>query len=115
MLLTEPLDYLLTVNALDSCELVLSDSGGLQEEAPALGKPVLVLRHSTERPEAVDAGTARLVGTDEDAIVEAVTELLDDPEAYAAMARPESPFGDGHASDRIVDALVRHSSSERAA
>jgi UDP-N-acetylglucosamine 2-epimerase (non-hydrolysing) len=103
--LTEPLDYLSTVNVLDSSELVLSDSGGLQEEAPALGKPVLVLRHSTERPEAVEAGNARLVGTDQDLIVEAASELLDDPEAYAAMARPESPFGDGRASERIVEAL----------
>jgi UDP-N-acetylglucosamine 2-epimerase (non-hydrolysing) len=108
VLLTEPLDYLLTVQALDSSELVLSDSGGLQEEAPALGKPVLVLRHSTERQEAVEAGNARLVGTDENAIVEAATELLDDPEAYAAMARPESPFGDGQASERIADALEQH-------
>ncbi len=115
VLLTEPLDYLLTVNALDSCELVLSDSGGLQEEAPALGKPVLVLRHSTERPEAVEAGTARVVGTDENAIVEAATELLDDPEAYAAMARPESPFGDGQASERIVAALEQQMSADRAA
>jgi UDP-N-acetylglucosamine 2-epimerase (non-hydrolysing) len=106
--LTDPLDYLSTVHVLDSCQLVLSDSGGLQEEAPALGKPVLVLRHSTERPEAIESGNARLVGTDQDLIVEAVTELLDDADAYAAMARPESPFGDGRASLRVVEALEKH-------
>lgn len=103
--LTDPLDYLSTVHVLDTSQLVLSDSGGLQEEAPALGKPVLVLRESTERPEAIETGNARLVGTDQDLIVEAVNELLDDGDAYAAMARPESPFGDGHASLRIADAL----------
>lgn len=106
--LTDPLDYLSTVHVLDSSQLVLSDSGGLQEEAPALGKPVLVLRHSTERPEAIETGNARLVGTDQDLIVEAVNELLDDEAAYAAMARPESPFGDGQASLRIVEALAQH-------
>ncbi len=113
--LIEPLDYLSTVHVLDSCQLVLSDSGGLQEEAPALGKPVLVLRHSTERPEAVEAGTARLVGTEEDAIVEAANELLDDADAYAAMARPESPFGDGRASERVVEALEKRAPFLRAA
>jgi len=104
--LCEPLDYLSLVGLLDSCDLVLTDSGGLQEEAPALGKPVLVLRETTERPEAVDAGVARLVGTDQDAIVGFAETLLDDPEAYAAMAHPENPFGDGQASRRIVRRLL---------
>ncbi len=113
--LTDPLDYLSTVHVLDSSQLVLSDSGGLQEEAPALGKPVLVLRHTTERPEAVEAGTSRLVGTDEDVIVDAATDLLDDADAYAAMAHAESPFGDGHASARVVEALAQHTSALRAA
>jgi UDP-N-acetylglucosamine 2-epimerase (non-hydrolysing) len=104
--LCEPLDYLSLVNVLDSSELVLTDSGGLQEEAPALGKPVLVLRDTTERPEAVAAGGARLVGTDAAAIVDSAHGLLDDAEAYAAMARPRSPFGDGNASRRIVRSLL---------
>jgi UDP-N-acetylglucosamine 2-epimerase (non-hydrolysing) len=101
-----PLDYLSLVNVLDSCDLVLTDSGGLQEEAPTLGKPVLVLRDTTERPEAVEAGVARLVGTDPLAIVEAAEALLDDPVAYAAMALPSNPFGDGQASRRIVQTLA---------
>ena len=101
-----PLDYLSLVNVLDSCDLVLTDSGGLQEEAPTLGKPVLVLRDTTERPEAVAAGVARLVGTDPFAIVGAAETLLDDPAAYAAMALPTNPFGDGQASRRIVQALA---------
>ncbi len=87
--------------------LILSDSGGVQEEAPALGKPVLVLRETTERPEAVTAGVTRLVGTQTDAIRAAAQELLDDPVAYAAMARRESPYGDGRAAARIVDTLRR--------
>jgi UDP-N-acetylglucosamine 2-epimerase (non-hydrolysing) len=103
--LSEPLDYLSLVRALDSCDLVVTDSGGLQEEGPALGKPVLVVRDATERPEAIEAGVARLVGTDPDVIVSATSQLLDDPVAYAAMARVESPFGDGRASGRIVNAL----------
>lgn len=113
--LCEPLDYLSIVHLLDSCDLVLSDSGGLQEEAPALGKPVLVLRDTTERLEAVEAGVARLVGTDPDAILGAAGGLLDDPRAYAAMARPANPFGDGRASARVVDALgERHALARRA-
>jgi UDP-N-acetylglucosamine 2-epimerase (non-hydrolysing) len=104
--LCEPLDYLALVNVLDSCDLVLTDSGGLQEEAPTLGKPVLVLRDTTERSEAVDAGVARLVGTMPAVVYAAVARLLDDPAAYAAMAHPENPFGDGRASLRIVEALA---------
>ena len=104
--LCKPLDYLSLVNVLDSCDLVLTDSGGLQEEAPTLGKPVLVLRDTTERPEAVEAGVARLVGTDPFVIVNAAETLLDDAAAYAAMALPQNPFGDGQASRRIVQTLA---------
>ena len=102
--LVEPLDYKALVGAMAGCTLVLTDSGGLQEEAPTLGKPVLVLRHTTERPEAVDAGTARLIGTSASAILREVSRLLTDPAAYNAMARAVNPFGDGHASQRIVEA-----------
>ncbi|MEB3321624.1 MAG: UDP-N-acetylglucosamine 2-epimerase (non-hydrolyzing) [Synechococcaceae cyanobacterium] len=105
--LTEPLDYDRLVAAMRGCTLLLTDSGGLQEEAPALGKPVLVLRRTTERPEAVEAGTARLIGTDSAAIVAETGRLLDDPEAYGAMARAHNPFGDGQASGRIVEAARR--------
>jgi len=86
---------------------VLTDSGGLQEEAPALGKPVLVLRRTTERPEAVAAGTARLIGTDSAAIVAEASRLLTDQDAYGTMARAHNPFGDGQASGRIVAAARR--------
>lgn len=106
--LCEPLDYLALVHVLDSSDLVLTDSGGLQEEAPSLGKPLLVLRDTTERPEAVAAGVARVVGTDSQSVVQAATELLDDNDAYARMAHPENPFGDGRASGRIVDVLAGH-------
>ena len=98
----DPLDYPHFIRALGMADLVLSDSGGVQEEAPALGKPVLVMRETTERPEGIAAGTARLVGTDADRIVREVTRLLDDPEAHAAMARAHNPFGDGHAAERIA-------------
>jgi UDP-N-acetylglucosamine 2-epimerase (non-hydrolysing) len=101
-----PLDYANFVAALAACDLVLSDSGGVQEEAPALGKPVLVMRETTERPEGVAAGTARLVGTDEDRIVSEVFNLLDDSDAYAAMARAHNPFGDGHAAARIAERIA---------
>ncbi len=98
----DPLDYPHFIRALDLAHLVLSDSGGVQEEAPALGKPVLVMRETTERPEGVAAGTARLVGTDTDRIVSGIFTLLDDSHAYSAMARAHNPFGDGHASQRIA-------------
>ena len=101
VVLTEPLDYDRLVAAMKGCTLLLTDSGGLQEEAPALGKPVLVLRRTTERPEAVQAGTAKLIGTDSDAIATEASVLLDQPEAYEAMARAHNPFGDGKASERI--------------
>lgn len=100
--LTEPLDYRELVGAILRSHLLLTDSGGLQEEAPSLGKPVLVLRETTERPEAVIAGVAKLVGTDSTNITNASTQLLSNPEAYNAMANAINPFGDGQASDRIV-------------
>jgi UDP-N-acetylglucosamine 2-epimerase len=87
-------------------KLILTDSGGIQEEAPAFGVPVLVLREVTERPEAVEAGTAKVVGTDTERIVREAFALLDDQAAYDAMARAVNPFGDGHAAERIVDALL---------
>ncbi|WP_244807545.1 non-hydrolyzing UDP-N-acetylglucosamine 2-epimerase [Caballeronia zhejiangensis] len=105
IILTEPLDYIPFVAAMQRATLILSDSGGVQEEAPALGKPVLVLRHETERPEAVEAGVVRLVGTQTDVIVDAVSRLLSDPAEYRTMARGVSPYGDGNAASRIVDVL----------
>ncbi len=102
--LIEPLDYAPFANAMARVDLVLTDSGGLQEEAPALGKPVLVLRDTTERPEAVTAGTVALVGTDEDRIFETGLRLLTDEEAYRKMANAVNPYGDGLASGRIVAA-----------
>ncbi len=104
--LTEPLDYRELVGAIQNCYLLLTDSGGLQEEAPSLGKPVLVLRETTERPEAVTAGTAKLVGTNSESIAGAVSTLLSDPEAYSAMANAINPFGDGQAAPRILE-IVR--------
>jgi len=103
--LIEPLQYLPFVRLMDRAELILTDSGGVQEEAPSLGKPVLVMRDTTERQEAVDAGVVKVVGTDEAAIVAGTLALLDDPRACAAMARIANPYGDGHAAARIVDAL----------
>ena len=112
--LTEPLDYDRLVAAIRGCTLLLTDSGGLQEEAPSLGKPVLVLRRTTERPEAVEAGTARLIGTDADAIEREAGRLLEDAEAYEAMARAHNPFGDGTASTQIVAACAAWISSRAA-
>lgn len=100
--LTEPLDYTELVGAMQRCYLLLTDSGGIQEEAPSLGKPVLVLRENTERPEAIMAGTARLIGTDPDRILQEAGTLLSDLQAYQTMANAISPFGDGQASDLIV-------------
>ena len=104
--LIEPLDYPHFARLLDISHLMLTDSGGVQEEAPALGKPVLVMRETTERPEGIAAGTAKLVGTDADAIVRETTRLLDDEAAHAAMARAHNPFGDGHSAARIADLLA---------
>ena len=101
----EPLDYLDFVFLMKKSTLVLTDSGGIQEEAPGLGKPVLVMRDTTERPEAVEAGTVKLVGTDRTLIVREVSSLLDNPEAYAAMSQAVNPYGDGLACPRIVDFL----------
>lgn len=98
----DPLDYPHFVRALGLCHLALTDSGGVQEEAPALGKPVLVMRETTERPEGVAAGTAKLIGTDADRIVREVSALLDDDAAYSAMSRAHNPFGDGRSSARIA-------------
>ena len=100
--LLEPLDYVAFLHLLSRADIVLTDSGGIQEEAPALGKPVLVMRDETERPEAVDAGVAKLVGTDEDRIVACVARLLADRSAYETMARATNPFGDGRASECIL-------------
>jgi UDP-N-acetylglucosamine 2-epimerase (non-hydrolysing) len=101
-----PQEYPDFVRLLSAADIVLTDSGGIQEEAPALGKPVLVMRDTTERPEGLEAGTARLVGTDSECIVSAVRQLLDDREQYLSMSRAHNPFGDGHASERIVRILV---------
>jgi UDP-N-acetylglucosamine 2-epimerase (non-hydrolysing) len=98
----DPLDYPHFIRALGLAHIVLTDSGGVQEEAPALGKPVLVMRETTERPEGVAAGTARLIGADEDRIVSEIFTLLDDKQSWSRMARAHNPFGDGHAASRIA-------------
>jgi UDP-N-acetylglucosamine 2-epimerase (non-hydrolysing) len=105
--LLPPLEYLPMVHLLKRSFLVLTDSGGLQEEAPGLGVPVLVLRQVTERPEGVDAGTVRVIGTDRARIVAETSRLIEDPSAYAEMAHAANPYGDGHAAEQIVEALVR--------
>ncbi|MEH2050896.1 non-hydrolyzing UDP-N-acetylglucosamine 2-epimerase [Nostoc sp.] len=106
--LTEPLDYGELVAAIGRSHLLLTDSGGLQEEAPSLGKPVLVLRDTTERPEAVTAGTAKLVGTTSENIFAAASELLSDSDAYETMANAINPFGDGHAAERILQIVQNY-------
>ena len=113
--LTEPLDYDKLVAAMRAATLLLTDSGGLQEEAPALGKPVLVLRRTTERPEAVDAGTAKLIGTDSADILRETALLLESNGAYEAMARAHNPFGDGQASARILACCRRFLNGRSAA
>ena len=104
--LTEPLDVLDCHNVMARSYLILTDSGGIQEEAPSLGKPVLVMRDTTERPEGIQAGTLKLVGTDEKIIYREFTRLLDDRKAYEQMAHAENPYGDGHACERIADILI---------
>lgn len=104
--IVEPLDVLDFHNFMAASHLVLTDSGGIQEEAPSLGVPVLVLRDTTERPEGVEAGTLKLVGTNENAVYREFSLLLDDPAAHSAMAHASNPYGDGHASERIADALA---------
>jgi UDP-N-acetylglucosamine 2-epimerase (non-hydrolysing) len=106
--LLPPLDYLPMVHLMRQAELVLTDSGGIQEEATSLGIPTLVLREVTERPEGVEAGVLKLVGTDPDTIQAEAQHLLTDPIAYQVMAHSKNPFGDGHAAERIVDAIMRH-------
>jgi UDP-N-acetylglucosamine 2-epimerase (non-hydrolysing) len=103
--LIEPVEYLDFVYLMSRCHIVLTDSGGIQEEAPSLGKPVLVMRAVTERPEAVEAGTVRLVGTNTGTIVAEAARLLDDEAAYAAMSTVHNPYGDGKACERIIDSL----------
>jgi UDP-N-acetylglucosamine 2-epimerase (hydrolysing) len=104
--LIEPQHYLPFLWLMDRAHILLTDSGGVQEEGPALGKPVLVMREVTERPEAVEAGAAKLVGTDPERIVPSVCRLLDDQAEYRSMTRAGSPYGDGRASERIVEALA---------
>ena len=101
----EPLDYLNFVFLMEKADIILTDSGGIQEEAPSLGKPVLVMRDNTERPEALEAGTVKLVGTDYDKIINEVSELLDNEESYNKMSKAVNPYGDGSACKRIVDFL----------
>ena len=103
----EPIEYLPFVYLMEKCYLVLTDSGGIQEEAPGLGKPVLVMRETTERPEAVDAGTVKLVGTDFEKIVSEASRLIDDKDYYNRMSQAVNPYGDGHASERIVQFLCK--------
>jgi UDP-N-acetylglucosamine 2-epimerase (non-hydrolysing) len=110
--LLPPLDYVPFVRVLSRCHFVLTDSGGIQEEAPALGKPVLVMRDTTERPEGIEAGTAMLVGTDPDRIIREATRLLDDQAQYQRMSRAHNPFGDGQASLRIRDLLKAEANSQ---
>ncbi len=110
--LIPPQDYLPFVHLMRRADIILTDSGGVQEEAPSLGKPVLVMRDTTERPEAVQAGTVKLVGTDDAMIVSEATTLLDDLTAYESMARAHNPYGDGMASGRIHDAIVEFATSQ---
>jgi UDP-N-acetylglucosamine 2-epimerase (non-hydrolysing) len=106
--LIPPQGYRSFVRLMSQCRLVLTDSGGVQEEAPSLGKPVLVMRDATERPEGVAAGTTLLTGPHASAIVEHAVRLLTDEAAYAAMASAKNPYGDGHAAERIVERIRRH-------
>lgn len=108
VILTDPLEYLPFIYLMERSHIILTDSGGIQEEAPSLGKPVLVMRTTTERPEAVEAGTVKLVGTDKVKIVSEMVKLLDIPEYYQSMAKAHNPYGDGLASKRIVDFFIRH-------
>jgi UDP-N-acetylglucosamine 2-epimerase (non-hydrolysing) len=105
IVLIEPLDYVPFVELMRQSWILITDSGGIQEEGPSLGKPILVMRDKTERPEAVEAGTAILVGADETRILETAAGLLENPEEYERMARVHNPFGDGCASPRIADAI----------
>jgi UDP-N-acetylglucosamine 2-epimerase (non-hydrolysing) len=108
VVLLDPLPYTAFVDLMRRCRLIVTDSGGIQEEAPSLGKPVLVLRDKTERPEAVEAGTVKLVGTDVDRIVAEAARLLDDEAEYTRMTRVHNPYGDGQACERIARALMEN-------
>lgn len=105
--LLEPVGYLPMIWLMQNCHIILTDSGGIQEEAPSFGKPLLILRDTTERPEVIEAGCARLVGTQTDLIVSSVRALFDDPKLYETMSRVENPFGDGHAADYIAEWLAQ--------
>jgi UDP-N-acetylglucosamine 2-epimerase (non-hydrolysing) len=109
--LLPPLDYLPLVHLMKRSTIILTDSGGIQEEAPSFGIPVLVLRETTERPEGVEAGTLKLVGTETSHIVQEARRLLDDESEYVKMAKASNPYGDGHAAERIVEALVNRADS----
>ena len=111
--LIEPLEVFDFHNFINKCYMIMSDSGGVQEEAPSLGKPVLVLRDTTERPEGIDAGTLKLVGTDENNIYNEAKLLLTDKNEYEKMSKASNPYGDGHASERIVDAIINKFSKEK--
>jgi UDP-N-acetylglucosamine 2-epimerase len=106
VVLIEPLEYPDLIYLLKRCYIVVTDSGGIQEEAPSLGKPVLVTRDLTERPEAIAVGAARLVGTNEQQLVDSISELLDNQDTYRRMSQVHNPYGDGHSSPRIADHLL---------
>ena len=112
IVLIDPIDLTDMHNLMQRSYCILTDSGGIQEEAPSLGKPVLVLREETERPEAVEAGTVKIVGTEIEAIVNETSRLFDSVEAYDAMAHAVNPYGDGHASERIADILATMASNQ---
>jgi UDP-N-acetylglucosamine 2-epimerase (non-hydrolysing) len=112
MFFIEPLQYLEFVYLMEKSTIVLTDSGGIQEEAPSLGKPVLVMRDTTERPEALTAGTVKLIGTNYDKIVSEVSTLLDNPAEYVKMSQAVNPYGDGKACERIINILKTKSVSE---
>ena len=107
IMLIDPIDVLDMHNLMSRCYMVMTDSGGIQEEAPHFGKPVLVLRTETERPEAVEAGTVKVTGTDEEVIFAEACRLLDDSDSYRAMAQAVNPYGDGNASRRIIEAILK--------
>ena len=107
VIVTEPLDYAEFIKVMSASKIVLTDSGGVQEEAPSLGRPVLVMRENTERPEAVAAGTVRLIGTDENRVFDEVSRLMTVPTAYQAMSHAENPYGDGRAAERTVAAIAQ--------
>jgi UDP-N-acetylglucosamine 2-epimerase len=108
IILIDPVEYLDFVALMRDCRFIISDSGGVQEEAPSLGKPVLVLRETTERPEAIRSGVAKLIGTDAESVFENAAMLMDDHSLYQRMSVASNPFGQGDASDKIAESLVRY-------